>query len=158
MIRKTVKLEDFPNVLKEFTKLSLEKKKKAVLEGLLRSIPDLVAASPVDTGLYASSWDVKPLNDGAVIGNYAPYASEIEYGTRPYTPPIAPLLAWAKRKLSGDSTIETGQPETNYSPEVWRLAKGVQKKIASVGITPKHIMENSIPTIIENIRRELRRA
>jgi hypothetical protein len=158
MIRKTVQLEDFPNVLKEFMRVSLEKKKKAVLAGLLRSLPDLVAASPVDTGLYAASWDVKMYEDRGVIGNYAPYASEVEDGTRPYTPPIAPLLAWAKRRLSGSQAAETGQPETSYTPEVWAFAKAVQHKIAKVGITPKHIMENSIPMIVDHIREELRRA
>jgi hypothetical protein len=147
---RTVNLEDFSKELKGFAKLSLEKKRKAVIGGIARSIPDLVAASPVDTGLYAASWGFTPTETGAILGNYAPYAGVIEYGARPFTPPIGPLLAWAKRVLRDPS-----EPP-HYSSEVWALAKGVQKKISEQGMQPKHIMEGMIPTIINNIREELK--
>ena len=54
---KVVKLENFANELKDFTEKTLQQQKAAVTSGLARSIPDLVAASPVDTGLYAQSWN-----------------------------------------------------------------------------------------------------
>jgi hypothetical protein len=157
---KRIDLENFGRELKGFSKLSLEKKRKAVLNGVIKSIPDLVAASPVDTGLYAASWDFTVEERSVIIGNYAPYAGIIEYGTRPFTPPIAPLLQWAKRVLSGSKdeqgkAVKTGQPEGDYSPEVWRLAVGTQKKIAQFGMQPRHIMENEIPTIIKNIKEEM---
>lgn len=153
---RTVNLADFSKELGDFAKASIQKKREAVAKGLAKSIPDLVAASPVDTGLYAASWDFTVGERSAVIGNYAPYAGVIEYGARPFVPPIGPLLAWAKRVLSG-THVDTGQPETNYSPEVWALAKAVQKKIAARGMEPKHILENMIPKIIENIREEMTR-
>lgn len=161
--RRTINLEDFSKELGNFAKLSLEKKRGAVARGLAKSIPDLVAASPVDTGLYAASWQFTVDEYRGIIGNTAPYAGIIEDGTRPYVPPIGPLLAWAKRVLTkqvhDDGTeIHTGQPETGYSPEVWALAKAVQKKISEEGITPKHVMEKSIPMIIANIKEELRNA
>jgi hypothetical protein len=155
--RKVVDLEDFSRQLGAWSKASLEKKRKAVASGVAKSIPDLVAASPVDTGLYAASWDFKVSDMSVVLGNYAPYAGIIEYGARPFTPPIGPLLAWAKRVLTGVKGVSTGQPETSYSPEVWRLAKGVQNKIAREGMAPRHMMENEIPQILQNIREELKR-
>lgn len=157
-----VQLADFKKELGDFAKQSLEEQRAAVAKGIARSIPDLVAASPVDTGLYAASWDFTVGERSAIIGNYAPYAGIIEYGARPFTPPLGPLLAWAKRVLTGrrgedGHVIQTGQPETGYSPEVWALAKATQKKIAAHGMEPKHILENMIPKIIENIREEMTR-
>ena len=148
---KTVNLKDFSKELKSFNEASLKKQKEAAVKGIVASIPDLVAASPVDTGQYAASWDFTVQEQSVILGNYAPYAAVIEYGTRPYTPPIGPLLAWAKRVLKDPS-----QPP-DYSDRVWALAKSVQHKIETVGITPKHIMENMIPKIIENIRMEFRK-
>lgn len=124
---------------------------KATVLGIAQSIPDLVERSPVDTGLYAQSWDFTETEFGAIVGNYAPHAAIIENGARPFTPPIGPLLAWAKRVLKDPS-----QPP-EYSSEVWALAKGTQKKIASFGMEPKHIMEQMIPTIIERIKAEYQR-
>lgn len=174
-MRKVVNLEDLSAELGEFAKMSLAKKRAAVARGVAKSIPDLVAASPVDTGLYAQSWNFTVLEKSVILGNSAPYAGIIEYGARPFTPPIGPLLAWAKRVLTGQktaagTTIQTGQPAqrtgtgtTNlngegYSPEVWALAKRTQFKISKVGMAPRHIMENAIPGIIENIRQEMMHA
>lgn len=153
---KSIDLDDFSDYLGDFTKRSLKAKREAVVKGILKSIPDLIEASPVDTGLYASSWEAKATESGVSIGNTAPYASIIEYGARPFTPPIGPLLAWAKRVLGEGGGHDTGQPETDYTPEVWRLAKGVQKKIAEHGMAPHHILENMTPKILENIRNELK--
>lgn len=149
MPTKTVKLNEFSNILREYPKLNVQQVKQGVASGLARSIPDLVKASPVDTGLYASSWDFTIEENAAILGNFAPYASIIEDGARPFTPPIEPLLAWAKRVLQDSS-----QPP-NYSPEVRSLAYGVQKKISENGMEPRKILENMLPTIIDNIRQEL---
>ena len=150
--RKIVDLDKFSDALGDFAKLSLEKKRKAVVGGIARSIPDLVAASPVDTGMYADSWDFTIQEKSVILGNYAPYAGVIEYGARPHPTPIGPLLDWAKRVLQSPS-----QPP-KYEPKVWALAKAVQRKLAERGQEPKHIMENAIPMIIENIKKELENA
>lgn len=147
---KTVKLGDFSKVLKEFNHMTLKEQQAAVSSGLARSIPDLVAASPVDTGLYASSWDFTVDEKKAVLGNYAPHAPIIESGARPFTPPIGPLLAWAKRVLKSAS-----QPP-DYDSEVWALARGTQNKIAEQGMKPRHILENMLPKIISNVVEELK--
>ena len=145
---RVVELKDLAGELGAFTDEHLANLKKATIAGIVKSIPDLVAASPVDTGLYANSWDFTVTEQSAIIGNTAPHAAVSEDGARPFTPPIRPLLAWAKRVLK-----DTSQPP-EYSPEVRSLAYGVQQKIAREGMAPKHILMKAIPTILENIKQE----
>lgn len=151
MATKTVKLQDLSSELKKDSKLRLEDQKKAVIKGMIRSVPSLVKNSPIDTGDYANSWDFSIEEKRAIIGNFAPHAPIIERGARPFTPPITPLLAWAKRVLNSSS-----QPP-NYDSEVWALARGVQNKIAKEGMKPRNVLEKEIPNIIENIRAELKK-
>lgn len=166
MAVKQVSLKDLAKELKATSTAQQEKLKRATLEGCMESIPMLVERSPVDTGLYAQSWKAEALEDGngARIGNYAPYAAVIEFGARPgHWVPIKPLLEWAKRVLTNTTVtdkktgkerkVKTGQPESGYSPEVWALAKGTQRAIYQRGIYPKHILENAVPVILDNIKR-----
>lgn len=148
MPTKQVKLKDFAVEIENFTDTRLDDYKKATMLGLIKSIPDLVRKSPVDTGLYAASWDFTELERSVILGNYAPHAPIIEKGTRPYTPPLKPLLAWAKRVLRDPS-----QPP-DYSSKVWSLAVGTQKKIAKFGIAPRHVLEKALPDIISNVKME----
>lgn len=121
----------------------------AVVKACVETIPELVKNSPVDQGFYAQSWDVSRDPQSVVLGNFAPHAPIIEFGARPFVCPLKPLLAWAKRVLQDPS-----QPP-NYSPAVWRLARYTQKKIASVGIAPKHVLENEIPRLLDRVKSEL---
>ena len=128
MTTKTVNLGDFSKVLGSDLKEKLKDQKQAVVDGMLKSLPELTADSPVDTGEYASSWDFSISEKSAILGNFAPHAAIIEKGARPFRPPIRPLLAWAKRVLRSPS-----QPP-DYDSEVWALARGVQKKIEAFGM------------------------
>jgi hypothetical protein len=150
MSTRIVKLENFADVLGEFSHLTLEKQRQGVVMGLARSIRMLVEASPVDTGLYAQSWDFTHDESSAVIGNYAPHAPIIEFGARPFTPPLKPLLEWAKRVLGS-----AAQPP-DYDEAVQGLARYTQKKISEKGMAPRHILTNALPAIIENIKQELK--
>ena len=149
MPTKRVELKDFAKELESFTKATLAEQKKATASGIARSIPELVRTSPVDTGLYAQSWDFTVTEESAILGNYAPHAPIIEFGARPFTPPLGPLLAWAKRVLKDPS-----QPP-EYSEAVWALAVGTQKKIQASGMAPRSVLKNALPSIIENIKKEL---
>ena len=151
MSTKVVQLEDFGKAIQEFTDKSIKELKLGVASGVAKSMPDLVKASPVDTGLYAQSWDFTVNEESVILGNYAPHAPIIEFGARPFTPPLKPLLAWAKRVL-GDSS----QPP-EYSDAVWALAIATRKKIQEHGLKPRNILRDMIPTIVENIKEELRR-
>lgn len=152
MPSKTVNLRDLSGEIKAFGKATGERLRQATILGVAQAIPGLVQNSPIDTGQYASSWDFTVAEKEVILGNFAPHAPIIEIGARPFTPPIGPLLAWAKRVLRDPS-----QPP-EYSDDVWALAKGTQNKIARFGMEPKRIMENAIPGIIENIKRELERS
>ena len=145
---KSIKMGELAKELGAFTEGHLSNLKKATSVGVAESIPHLVKNSPVDTGLYAQSWAFTESEYSVIVGNFSPHSAIIEDGARPFTPPIGPLLAWAKRVLKDPS-----QPP-EYSSEVWSLAKGTQKKIALVGMEPKHVMQNQIPLIIERIKKE----
>ncbi len=151
MAVKTIKMDELSQALKQEIDATAPKTRKAVKSALLQTIPVLVQKSPVDTGLYASSWDMTEDEKTLTLGNFSPHAAVIEYGARPFTPPIKPLLAWAKRVLKDPS-----QPP-EYSPEVRQLAFGVQKKIAEQGMKPRKILENELPHIFERIKAELKR-
>lgn len=150
MTTRVVTLAELGEKLRAFGQATIVEQKAAVTRGLYRSVPDLVQRSPTDTGLYAQSWEVKVTERYARIGNFAPYAAIIEYGARPFTPPLAPLLAWAKRVL------QDGSQPPGYSPAVQRLARGTQKKIADHGMKPRFILRDALPAIIENIGQELK--
>ena len=108
-------------------------------DSLLKSVKNMTERSPVDTGLYASSWDVEKVDENNIFfGNTAPYATIIELGARPFRPPIGPILAWASRKLS--------LPEDH--PRVRSFAFFVVKKIEKEGLEPHYIMENGLEEII----------
>jgi hypothetical protein len=152
MPTKVINLDELSQEIGRYSKGHIDVVRNAVASGIMKSIPNLVAASPVDTGLYANSWDYRKEQNNVTIGNYAPHAGIIEMGARPFKAPLYPLLAWAKRVLRDPS-----QPP-DYSPEVWRLAIGTRNKIERYGLAPRHIMQQNIPMILENIEMELKRA
>lgn len=143
---KVVSLDKFANELKGYSEKNIKKFKEAVVESMAENMDDLVANSPVDTGLYAQSWRMEVSEKRALLGNFAPYAPMIEFGTRPFTPPLKPLLEWAKRVLK--------KPEID--DDCYQLAVGVQNKISEVGLEPKHVLGDTIDNIIEDIRRKMK--
>lgn len=146
-----VNLKELAAALKAEPQRQLPQIKKAVRIGLLSSIPELVKKSPVDTGQYANSWDFQETEVSMILGNFAPHAAIIEFGSRPFSPPIKPLLAWAKRVLKDPS-----QPP-DYSPEVRGLAYAVRAKIQKEGMKPRSILRKELPNIAERIKREFKR-
>ena len=149
---RTISLKEF---VKEFGKDSkyLKRHKKqiyeAVYNGCLQSVEPMAKRSPVDTGLYASAWETRKVNQDLIsFGNTAPYAVVIEKGARPFSPPIGPLLAWASRQLQ--------LPEEH--PEVRSFAYGIKKTIEREGMEPKNILEKGIEEVVlPNIRDEIDR-
>ncbi len=151
MATKVVKLENFGKELRKANKARLGDYRLAIGNAIIDSVIPLTKASPVDTGEYAASWDFEISEKEAILGNFAPHAPVIEKGARPFTPPLGPLLAWAKRVLKSPS-----QPP-DYDSEVWGLAKGTQNKIARLGMMPKNVLEKELPNIVERARAELRK-
>lgn len=83
----------------------------------------------VDRGLLRQSVGAVNLPNGAHVVLGAPYAKHMEGGTRPFTPPLEPLIAWATRK---------GHPE----PE--KFARAVQFAIRAKGIQPKRYFARAL--------------
>jgi hypothetical protein len=81
----------------------------------------------VDTGAYADSHVVRLTVHGAEMGNDAPHASFIEFGTRPHTPPWEPLYHWALRRTGGDAE------------RAGALATSVRRSISERGTRPRHV-------------------
>lgn len=144
---KVVALENFSQEVKKYAEKDIEKYKKSVVDALMKNFQDIIRNSPVDTGLYAQSWDLLISEKNALLGNYAPHAPMIEYGARPFTPPIKPLLDWARRVLQ----------KGDYTSEVWALARYTQNKIAQEGMKPKHVLTNQLDKILNDIRINLRK-
>lgn len=143
---KVVELKNFPKELKKHSEKNIELYKQTVAETLVDYMAVLVQNSPVDTGLYAQSWSMDVNEKRALIGNFAPHAPIIEFGARPFTPPIGPLLNWARRVLQ--------KPEIDS--HCWALAKHVQQKISEEGMEPKHILGDAIEKIVEEILRRVK--
>lgn len=143
---KVVRLDKFSDELKKYSQKSIKVYKQTVIETLADNISYLVANSPVDTGLFAQSWSMEVTEKEAVIGNFAPHAPIIEFGARPFTPPIGPLLEWARRVLK--------QPEIN--DHCWALATYTQNKISEEGMEPKNILGDALDKITGEIRDKLK--
>ena len=143
---KTVPLSKFAEELKAYSEKNIAEYRKSVIMALTDAIPRLVQKSPVDTGLYAQSWNLDVSEQSAILGNYSPHAPIIEFGARPFTPPLAPLLAWAKRVLK----------KAEVDDDCWALAKYTQMKIADNGMMPKFILTNEIEFIMNDIRDNLK--
>jgi len=77
-----------------------------------------------DTGALRNSISAEKKSFGYQVKADAPHAIYVEYGTLPHYPPIAPLKAWARRKLGDESA-----------------AWAVQKKIGKYGTKAQPFME-----------------
>ena len=93
---KTISIVDAPKEFKKYAERSKAHLKNAVAKGITGYMPRLVEDTPVDTGQLAQSWDMTVREKEILLGNYAPHSPINELGARPFTPPLKPLLAWAK--------------------------------------------------------------
>jgi len=139
---KVVPLNKFASELDKYAKKNMVVYKQTVVEVLVDTMQSLVELSPVDTGLFAQSWNLEVDEKRALLGNFAPHAPIIEFGARPFTPPIGPLLDWAKRVLQ--------KPEIDS--HCWALARYVQNKISIEGMLPRHLLSDGVDRAIEEIR------
>lgn len=83
----------------------------------------------VDRGMLVQSVMLIFSPKGAIVRVDAPYAPMMEYGTRPFMPPLAPLLEWAKRKGFED-------------PEA--IARAVRWKFKRRGMAPKRFFAAAV--------------
>lgn len=144
---KVISLEKFSDELGSYMKDNIKLYKQAVIKALTDALPRLVEKSPVDTGLFAQSWHLDVNEQNAMLGNFAPHAPIIEYGARPFTPPLGPLLNWAKRVLK----------KSEVDDDCYALARYTQMKISEHGMKPRHILTNEIDIIVNDIRQNMKK-
>lgn len=94
----------------------------------VRQIGEVKPYAPIDLGELRRSYVVQATPDGAVLENIAPHAVFLEFGTRPHWAPLAPLEAWAERKLRGSIRSKAARQSPAHT-----FALAVQRKIARRG-------------------------
>jgi hypothetical protein len=62
--------------------------------------------APVDRGIYAASFQIERLAQGARVESGVLQAEMIEVGRRPGPVPLAPILAWVKRKRIYENELQ----------------------------------------------------
>ena len=100
-----VSLDGFARDLRRLPKTAGRAMIRGLRSAALRTKAEVVIqidhANPypaVDRGTMRRSVGVDNHKDGALLSVDAPYAAAMEYGTRPFWPPMAPLIEWVKRK------------------------------------------------------------
>jgi len=113
-------------------------------------VEEIETASPhsaVDRGELRNSVDYRPLDNGAIVQVSAPHAGIIEYGTRPFWPPEAPIVAWVLRKGLADS------PKAAKG-----IAYAIRKSISEKGIAPRHYFAKAFERAKQITKVEVSRA
>ncbi len=142
--KKTLTFKQFIRELGELT----PNMEEAVIKGLrsasqrgvavvVQSIntPTAMTHAAVDTGSLARSVEASDLPRGGVISVDAPHAAAMEFGTRPFYPPLQPLVDWAQRKFG------VGEEEAKG------IAFAVREHIATWGMEPRHYLKRSMGRI-----------
>jgi len=132
------------------------KVKEAVVKGLRSAamrgvgvvVEEIDKAEPypaVNTGKLRQSVRAEPTPIGAAIVVDAPHAAPINNGTRPFFPPLEPLIEWAVRKF--------GVSES----EARSIAFNVARQISEEGIEPRHFFEKAMARMDAIIQEEVGR-
>jgi len=125
----------------------------AIVEAAHLGVEIIARAAPVDLGSLKSSAHVVTTPKGARIVIDAPHAGIVEKGSRPHTPPLAPLIAWVKRHraalgVEGRGTVRDTRGRFTASPAVVAAARAIQRKISLYGTKPRYFVRNSIPALV----------
>lgn len=125
MITFKIKVKD----VEKITPKILNKYKKILQKSMFKMEELAIRNAPVDTGFLKQRISLFPqiLSDNYVLSAHAPYSEAMEYGTRPFYAPIAPLKEWARRKLGDENA-----------------AWAIRAKIAKVGITAQPFMRPAL--------------
>ena len=115
----------------------------------LKHIVTATELSRVDTGFYASSWQVDDsgmADNEIAFGNTAPYAEILEFGHPPFKVNWDAILQWVMRI----------KKSSKVTPEIVGFAKYVSKKLETVGLKPNYTMKKVIDKhIIPDITKAL---
>lgn len=118
-------------------------------------VEEIETATPhpaVDTAALKRSVSTERVPDGALVNVTAPHAAMIENGTRPFFPPLAPLVEWVKRK--GLVSVKKKQTDADAKAIAYAVAKAMSKR----GIEPRHFFKKAWDRFPEVLSAEVRDA
>lgn len=152
-MEESVTIEQLPNWvslrIRNVGRASLRACYAAALRGrtiIMETIAATTPYPPVDRGSFRASFRAAREPDGASLYSDAPHAAFIEYGCRPHWPPLAPILAWVKRKKLAKGS------------EAYGVARAIQVAIARRGMAPRKVVARSLDRIEQALHEELDRA
>ena len=144
------RVESLPKDLRQGTIKGLQ---SAAARGVGFVVEEINRATPfpaVDRGELQQSARVEMLPDGARIEVDAPHAAVVELGSRPFTPPLEPLIEWALRKGLAEDEEEAED-----------IAWGIRKRFQEEGYFPRYYfrkaMARTFAIIGEEVASELRK-
>jgi hypothetical protein len=111
----------------------------AVLETTKDGVPIVQDKVPVAFGEIRDSVH----REGTQVVIDAPHAAANNNGSRPHTPPLAPLVAYMRLRGAQD-------------PDA--AGRALQQKIAAQGTPPSHFADRSVPPIVQVLDVRVRRA
>lgn len=105
MPRKKVTLGQFAAIVQalpgKLEQATINAARKSAARLVVMVVHSISTHSPfplVDRGRLSAEVVIIPTATGAIVRVDAPYAAPLEYGARPFMPPLQPLLDWATRK------------------------------------------------------------
>lgn len=151
MIVRTIGPGQVAGMLRRTQAVIEHEQKLAVLEAAALGAELLSREVPVDTGRLKQSFRMrrKGASGHPEVVAEAPHAGIIEAGARPHWAPLTPLVRWVRRHASAFG-IETGGRDRRgrfASAGVVRVARAIQRKIATRGSKPRWYVRNNLPRL-----------
>lgn len=128
-----IHFEDFAVDIERLTDRAFRASRAALFTAAVNAKAIARQAAPEDQGKLKRGFVVSLTPTGARLENVEPHATPQEHGTRPFTPPRGPLLAWARRKVARGR----GRGRGSREQQAQRLAAGAIRSIQRRGIIPK---------------------
>lgn len=123
-------------------------------------IQEIKPHMPVDRGTYRRSFRFEDIAGGAVVYNFAPYASVIELGRRPggRMPPLSVIADWVRRKGIGvrQGPKQKGRGfKRRTDAELRGIAFIIARRIRARGLPAHHILRLASAKLERVVGREL---
>lgn len=137
-------------------------RRKKILNALYQSALEGEAVvaqdTPVDTSRTRNAWHTVRQPYGADLVNDSPIAAILETGSRPHWPPFEPILRWVVRTFGTADGRRGFESRASVDPELFAIARGVQKSIAVNG-TPAHwMLKKNLPRLRRILARNIQQA
>ncbi len=169
-----LKIDDLDKTLDKDLRTLKRRAVKAAREtaGLGRLV--VIRTMPIAFGELFDGLIFEDIPDGGRLSSTAPHSAAVEEGSRPHTPPLAPILAWVRlRGLQGVNAIHRGAtpvaPAAAVSAHIaslgdgistpadaaLRVARAIQMSIRKNGTKPTWFMRSALPEIEAILHREI---